>query len=65
MENNSSFGAIALILTIVISIGSGILAWNWIEPDSFMGAIGFIIVWGVLSKIGHLIAIGIGAALSK
>lgn len=59
MENNSNFGAIALILTIVISIGSGILAWNWVEPDSFLGAIGFIIVWGILSKIGHLIAIGI------
>ncbi len=65
MENNSSFGAIALILTIVISIGSGILAWNWIEPDSFLGAIGFIIVWGILSKIGHLVAVGIGAAISK
>lgn len=47
------------ILTVGLSIGSGILAWNWIEPESFLGAIGFLIVWGVLSKIGHFIAFSI------
>lgn len=47
------------MLTIALSIGSGILAWNWIEPESFLGAIGFIILWGLLSKAGHFIAFGI------
>ena len=43
-------------LTIAISIGAGILAWNWIEPKSFGGVILFLIVWGVLTKIGHFLA---------
>lgn len=49
------------VVTIGISIGSGIMAWNWIEPNGFFGAIGFLIVWGILSKIGHFIAMGIVA----
>lgn len=53
------------IVTIVISIFSGILSWNWIEPDSFWGAVGFIIVWGVLSKIGHFLAMGLVFLLSR
>lgn len=49
------------ILTIGISIGSGIFAWNWIEPESFLGAIAFLIAWAALSKIGHIISMGIVA----
>ena len=55
----------AWIATIGISIGSGIMAWNWIEPESFWGAIGFLIVWGILSKIGHLIAMGLVAIITS
>ena len=55
----------AWIATIGISIGSGIMAWNWIEPESFWGAIGFLIVWGILSKIGHLIAMGLVAIIAR
>lgn len=65
--NDSEIGAILVallwIVTIVISIGSGILAWNWIKPDNFWGAIVFIVVWGIFSKIGHYIAMGIVALL--
>lgn len=47
------------VLTIALSIGSGILSWNWIEPENFWEAIGFLILWGILSRIGHFIAFGI------
>jgi len=47
------------IVTVVISIGSGILAWNWVEPESFFGAIWFLIFWGIFSTIGHFVAAGI------
>ena len=47
------------ILTIALSIGSGILSWNWIDPDSFFGAIGFLILWAILSKVGHFIAFSV------
>lgn len=64
MSNSDNGGGLIVLmylLTIAISIGSGVLAWNWIEPDSFFGAIGFLIIWAVFSKIGHFIAMGIVA----
>ncbi len=65
MSNSNGGALIGLIwlVTIGISIGSGVMAWNWIEPESFLGAIGFLIVWGVLSKIGHFLAMGLVALL--
>ena len=66
MSNSDNSGALAILMwlvTIGISIGSGIMAWKWIEPESFLGAIGFIIAWGILSKIGHFLAVGLVALL--
>jgi len=59
--SNSEGGFVALLWigTIFLSIGSGVLAWNWVEPESFPGALGFIAVWGILSKIAHFIMFGI------
>jgi hypothetical protein len=59
MSNSDNGGALVLVLwiaTIIISIGSGVMAWNWIEPESFLGAIGFLFLWGILSKVGHFLA---------
>jgi hypothetical protein len=65
--SSSDYGGALLVLlwivTIVISIGSGIMAWNWINPESFWGAIGFLISWGILSKAGHFIAMGLVALI--
>jgi tetratricopeptide (TPR) repeat protein len=55
-SNGGAFVALLWIVTIVISIGSGILVWNWIEPENFFGAIVFLILWGILSKIWHFLA---------
>ncbi len=60
-----AFFIIIWIATIVISILSGIMAWNWIEPDNFWRAIGFLIAWGLLSKIGHLLATIIFGVISN
>lgn len=65
-QDNSNAGAVVTfmwLITIALSIGSGVLSWNWIEPESFFGAIGFLIFWGILSKISHFIAFGILIAL--
>ena len=66
MSNSDNGGALVAVLyiaTIIISIGSGVMAWNWIEPESFLGAIGFLILWGILSKVGHFLAMGLVALL--
>lgn len=60
-ENAGFFIGLLWIVTVIISIGSGIVAWNWVEPKSFWGAVGFLLLWGVLSKIGHFIAMGVVA----
>jgi len=62
-DNGGALVALLWIVTILISIGSGVMAWSWIEPESFLGAIGFLILWGILSKIGHFLAMGLVALL--
>ncbi|AHW62155.1 hypothetical protein SAMN05444285_12350 [Draconibacterium orientale] len=66
MSDDFNTGSVTLfmwLLTIAISIGAGVLTWNWIEPDNFWGFFGFLFAWGILSKIGHLIVFGLFAAL--
>ncbi|KFF07958.1 hypothetical protein [Chryseobacterium luteum] len=68
MSNTNDSGCLpvfAFILYLIVIIGSGVLSWNWTEPESFVGAIGFLIVWGVLTSIGHFILIGIIALISE
>lgn len=58
-DNSGALVALMWIVTVLISIGSGVMAWNWIEPESFLGGIGFLILWGILSKVGHFLAMGL------
>ena len=64
-DGTGAFAGVLWVITILISVGAGVLSWNWVEPTSFLGAIGFLILWGVLSKLGHLIAMGIVFVLSS
>ncbi|MEE4286030.1 MAG: hypothetical protein V2I31_07770, partial [Mariniphaga sp.] len=57
--------AILWIVTIVLAILSGVISWNMIEPESFIGFIGFLLVWSVLSSVGHFLAIGLVAWIQK
>jgi len=53
------------MLYLLMTIPAGFLAWNIVEPKSFMGAIGFLIIWGILDYVfGFLITI-IVAVLSS
>ena len=61
-QDDFNSGALVMfmwIVTIGLSIYSGMLAWDWVEPESFFGAIGFVILWGIFSKIGHFLMFGI------
>lgn len=46
-------GILIVIVDILVVIGSGILAWNWVDPDSFWTGVLFVIVWGILSSVGY------------
>ena len=56
MSDSSNGCIIAGLLysaTAAVFVGSGFLAWEWTEPNR--SAVGFLIVWGILTKIGHFI----------
>lgn len=57
--DDSSAGSL-VVLTVIVTIGAwigtGIAAWNWIEPDSFWGGIKFIFAWGLLGYIAQIAA---------
>lgn len=48
-------GLLFYFATAAVCVGSGLLAWEWTEPNSFWGVVRFLIVWGILTKIGHFI----------
>jgi hypothetical protein len=55
MGNSNSAGVLLTILMIVGTIaswvGSGIVAWDWVEPAGFGEAVIFVIVWGIMGKV--------------
>ena len=59
MSDSDSSGCLGGVFVIVINVvawlAPGYVAWNWIEPDSFWGAVKFIIAWGVLGYIAQFI----------
>lgn len=54
-DNSGCLGIIVVIIYIAAWIGTGTMAWNWVGPDSFWGAIKFLIVWGIFGYIAQLI----------
>lgn len=51
-DNEGKIGTVLWIVAIITIIGSGVMAWNFMEPKSFLGAIGFLILWVITSKVG-------------
>ncbi len=52
--SNSNDGCLSVLLVagaLFSWIVSGTLAWDWVEPDDFGGAIGFLIVWAILGRM--------------
>lgn len=69
MDNqDAAGGCLALIMLIATGaswIGSGLISWSWLEPDSFGQVLLFIIVWGILGKVFDVILTGILIALAS
>jgi hypothetical protein len=62
---NSNETIVALLWTIVISMGSGVLAWHWMNPDANKEILLFIFVWGAITLIGHFISAGVVAKIAN
>jgi len=58
MSDSSEAGCLSIVIIlghIIAWVGSGILSWNWVHPESFGGAILFIIAWGIIGYIADMI----------
>lgn len=42
---------LSVIGYVACVIGTGIWSWNWIEPDSFWGALKFLICWSISGSV--------------
>lgn len=58
MSNSDNQGCLS-IFVIIISIstwlGTGYMAWNWVEPESFWGAVKFLFAWGIFRFIAQIV----------
>lgn len=61
---NQIIGCLSILLCVGMIVGTGFLAWNWIEPRSFGSAFLFLVVWGILGSIASFIVRLIIAALA-
>jgi hypothetical protein len=58
MSNENNGGCLVIAMLVIYAFawfGTGIMAWDWIEPDSFWGGIKFLITWTLLGYLAHFI----------
>ena len=68
MGSSDKSGFIGIFIFVIYAAawaGTGTLAWNWVEPESFWGAIKFLLAWGILGYIGQLIGMAIIAGVAS
>lgn len=70
MSTSNNGGYLAILMFVIYAlawVGTGVMAWNWVEPESFSGAILFLITWGIFGFIakllGSLIIAGIASMM--
>lgn len=64
MSNSSEASCLGILVVvghIADWLGSGYIAWNWVEPDSLESAILFLLAWGI---IGYVFQIVLGLVIA-
>ncbi len=54
MSKRDSSGMV-MALSLIVSVLAGILSWNIVAPESFLGGIGFMLLWSAIASVGYLI----------
>jgi polyferredoxin len=68
MDNSTKSRTLKILLwaiTILISLVSGFLIWKWIKPENIFSAFGFLILWLIITKVGHYIAEGLTTLMGR
>lgn len=58
------YGLICLF-TFLFFLISSVLAWNWVNPNGFIGVIIFLKLWFILGWIGHQMSVWINKMLRR
>jgi hypothetical protein len=58
-EEGNFIAAFIFIGSIIAWAGSGYAAWQFTEPESFAGAILFIVAWGIFGYIAQILIGGL------
>lgn len=48
---------LSVIVGWIAALYAGYLSWQIVEPESFLGAIGFLILWAILGAIFRWIVV--------
>lgn len=64
-DNGGCLGIALFLVYILAWIGSGTIAWNWIQPTRFTTALIFLLVWGIIGYIAQLIGMLVLALLGE
>lgn len=54
-----------IVIPIATWLGTGYIAYDWVEPEGFLGSIKFLIAWSILGYIAQLIVGLIVAGISS
>jgi hypothetical protein len=54
-----------IVISVVTWLGTGYIAYDWVEPEGFWGSIKFLIVWSILGYIAQLVGGLIVAGISS
>ena len=55
MQDNGLLGCGLFLVYIAFFFITGTMAFSIVEPHSFIGILGFLIVWGILQFVGQAI----------
>ncbi len=68
-STDEAAGCFMLIVTVAVKLtawlGSGVIAWEWVEPDNFSSALLFMLSWSILGAIFDGISILVMGVLAQ
>lgn len=64
MANSEGIGCLGLLIPLgylIAWVGSGLTAYDWVNPHSFGGVLIFLFVWSIMGYVLQLLLLGLVA----
>jgi len=63
-SNGAGLGFLLILVTVGSWLGSGLMAWNWIQPHSFGGMLVFLFAWPICGYLVDTVLAFVIAAIA-